>query len=240
MCTIVLLRRPGHPWPLLLAANRDERLDRPWDSPGPYWPDRPGMVAGRDRLGGGTWMGVRSGVMAAVLNRRGSLGPLQGKRSRGELPLVALAEADAEGAVARLLALDAGDYRPFNMVVADADRAVFVRSTGIGTVQAQPLGPGCHMVTAGEPDDPASPRIARHLPRFEAAVAPDPDGSWVEWQALLADRTGPPAAAINVPPTDGFGTVCSALLAIPAAGQPRLLFAPGPPDRAAYRPVPLD
>ena len=49
MCTVVLLLRPGHAVPVLLAANRDERLDRDWDPPGPWWPDRPGVIAGRDR-----------------------------------------------------------------------------------------------------------------------------------------------------------------------------------------------
>ena len=33
MCTLVILRRPGHDWPLILAANRDEMLDRPWQLP---------------------------------------------------------------------------------------------------------------------------------------------------------------------------------------------------------------
>ena len=76
MCTVVVLVRPGHAWPLMLAANRDERLDREWDPPGDYGPDYPGVIAGRDRSGGGTWMGVnRHGVVATVLNRQGSLGP---------------------------------------------------------------------------------------------------------------------------------------------------------------------
>ena len=96
MCTVVLLIRPGHAWPLLLAANRDERLDRAWDPPAAHWPDQPDVVAGRDRSGGGTWMGVnQAGVVAAVLNRQGSLGPAPGKRSRGELPLLALATPTA-------------------------------------------------------------------------------------------------------------------------------------------------
>ena len=28
MCTVVVLVRPGHSWPLMLAANRDEQLAR--------------------------------------------------------------------------------------------------------------------------------------------------------------------------------------------------------------------
>ena len=48
MCTLVLLSRPGHAWPLLVAANRDESLERPWRPPAAHWPDRPGVVGGLD------------------------------------------------------------------------------------------------------------------------------------------------------------------------------------------------
>ena len=27
MCTVVILRRPGEAWPVVIGANRDERLD---------------------------------------------------------------------------------------------------------------------------------------------------------------------------------------------------------------------
>ncbi|MBV9653536.1 MAG: NRDE family protein, partial [Acetobacteraceae bacterium] len=33
MCTVVLSFEPENAWPLLLAANRDEMLHRPWQSP---------------------------------------------------------------------------------------------------------------------------------------------------------------------------------------------------------------
>ena len=101
MCTVVILRRPGHAWPTILGANRDEKLHRAWDPPAAWWPDRPGVVGGRDREAGGTWMAANAtGVVAAVLNRPGSLGPAPGKRSRGELPLLALERATAEVAAA--------------------------------------------------------------------------------------------------------------------------------------------
>ncbi len=239
MCTVLLSLRPGHSWPLLLAANRDERFDRPWDAPGSWWPERPGVVAGRDRLGGGTWMAVGPHVAAAVLNRPGSLGPAPGKLSRGDLPLSAASRPSARAAVTTLLGLDAGTYRTFNMVVADRDAAWFIRGLGKGRPDARELPAGVHIVTAHDPDDPASPRGAAHLPRFRAAPPPDPArGDWAAWQALLADRTGG-EAAINVPPQGGFGTVCSSLLALPRQGAPVWLFAAGPPDAAPFRRVPL-
>ena len=101
MCTVVILRRPGHDWPLILATNRDEMTDLPWRSPGRHWPDRAEVTAGRDELAGGTWLGLNDwGVIAGVLNRPGSLGPDRWLRSRGELPLAALDHAEAGAAAA--------------------------------------------------------------------------------------------------------------------------------------------
>ncbi|MBD0276211.1 MAG: NRDE family protein, partial [Acetobacteraceae bacterium] len=110
MCTVVILRRPGEFWPVVLGANRDERLDRAWDPPAAWWPDRPGVVGGRDRDAGGTWMAANgAGVVAAVLNRPGSLGRAPGKRSRGELPLMALERGTAEAAAGVIAALPAAE-----------------------------------------------------------------------------------------------------------------------------------
>jgi hypothetical protein len=235
MCTVILLRRPGHAWPLLIAANRDERLDRAWDPPAPHWPERPGVVGGRDRSAGGTWMALgESGVVAAVLNRPGSLGPAPGKRSRGELPLVAAAERDAAIAARHIAALPAVDWRPFNMVVADPARAMFLRGLGAGTIEAFDLPEGISMITAHDPNDPDSPRIRRHLPRFRASPAPDPAADdWHAWEALLADDTPDPvdgaAAMLNIAPLGGFGTVSSSLMALSAEGQMTWRFCAGRP-----------
>ncbi|HET7880000.1 MAG TPA: NRDE family protein [Acetobacteraceae bacterium] len=237
MCTVVVLIRPAHAWPLVLAANRDEMLERSWDPPAAHWPDQPDVVAGRDRSGGGTWMGInRAGVVAAVLNRPGSLGPAAGKRSRGDLPLRALAHPDADAAAAAITILDAGQWRSFNLVLADRAGAIFVRGLGHGRPQAERLALGLHMVTAHDPDDLDSPRVARHLPRFRAARPPEP-GNWRDWQALLADQSGEAGEQLNVQPRGGFGTVCSSLLALPAAAAPVWLFAAGPPHQTPFAPA---
>jgi len=183
---------------------------------------------------------MRAGLFAAVLNRPGSLGPAPGKASRGALPLDAVAEPSADAAAHAMLAIDGNAYRSFNMVLADRHGAHFLRGLGQGRIEGWRLPPGLHVVTAHDPDDPASPRGVAHRPRFAAAPVPDPDaGDWAAWAALLADRSGPPGAALNVPATGGFGTVCSALVGLPQAGPPVWLFAAGPPDQAPFRPVPL-
>lgn len=131
MCSVIILRRPGHSWPLLLAGNRDELRSRPWRTPGRHWPDRPEVVAGLDVLAGGSWLGVNEhGVVAVILNRPGTLGPSAGKRSRGELVLDALDVEEAEAAADALAELDPEAYRAFNLIVADAHEAFWLRHAG--------------------------------------------------------------------------------------------------------------
>ena len=251
MCTLIVLRRPGHPWPVLLAANRDEMADRPWRPPGRHWPDRPQVVAGMDELAGGTWLGLNdSGVVAGVLNRRESLGPDPVLRSRGELPLEALDHADAAEAARALSAVDGRSYRSFNMVVADNRDAFWLRGLGPdgdGRIGVRPLAEGLSMVTACDLDDAeASPRIRLHRPRFAAAAPPDPEtGDWSAWIELLASReslpgTGP-GEAMTVLTDTPFGTLSSSLIALPAAGRagirPVVLFCAGRPGGAPHLPV---
>jgi hypothetical protein len=234
VCTVVVLVRPEF---VLLAANRDERLDRPWDPPDAFWPEHPGVVAGRDRTAGGTWLGVkRFGVAAAVLNRPGTLGPAAGKRSRGELPLLALDHPTAAQAAEAISGLDASAWRGFNMVLADRTGAFFIRGLGRGRPQTETLSPGVSMVTAHDPNDLDSPRTALHLPRFEATEPARPD-DWAAWLPILSDQRGWAAEQINVEPRGGFGTVCSSFISLPAAGQPIWRFASGPPHAAGFTPI---
>ncbi|MCC7017339.1 MAG: NRDE family protein [Rhodospirillales bacterium] len=205
MCTVVILFRPGHAWPVIIAANRDEMIARPWLPPARHWPDRPRVVAGRDELAGGTWLGLSDGgVLASMLNRRGSLGPKAGMRSRGELPLEALDHADARAAADALAHIEPRSYRSFNMVIADRTAAFWLRLKGADegangggdrrwtaragespralndaplpgpAVESFPIPAGLSMITAYERNDPASHRIRHYLPRFERAVPPDP------------------------------------------------------------------
>jgi Transport and Golgi organisation 2 len=252
MCTVVILRRKSHRWPVLIAANRDEMLDRPWSPPGRHWPDRPDVVAGRDELAGGTWLGMNAeGMVAAVMNRPGSLGPAADKRSRGELVLEALDHAAADDAAEALSQIDPQAYRPFNLIVADAQAAVWLRSdpdAGPDRVEAFALPEGLSMLTAHDRNDLHSDRIRTYLPRFEAASVPDPDtGDWSGWERLLASRemgeVGGEPSAMNIVTDFGFGTVSSALIALPAPeaddARPIWRFAAGRPDEAPFEAVAL-
>jgi uncharacterized protein with NRDE domain len=243
MCTLILLRRPDHDWPVILGANRDEMVTRPWRPPARHWPDRPEVVAGLDEMAGGSWLGINDhGVVAGILNRHGSLGPAPGQRSRGELVLEALDHADAAAAAAALAHVEPRAYRTFNLVVADSRDAFWLRHAdgkGDAPVEARPIGPGLSMIAAGELDDPETQRLARYRPRFLAAATPDPAaGDWSAWEALLGEEGGGPDRALRFTTDRGFATVSSALIALPShekpALEPRFRFKSYLPEETAW------
>ncbi len=255
MCTLVILFRPGHDWPVVIGTTRDEMTDRAWQPPARHWPDRTQVVAGRDELAGGTWLGMNDdGVVAGVLNRKDSLGPAADKRSRGELPLEALDHASAEDAAEALAHIDPASYRSFNLVIADGTQAFWLRSLGGGNgldgipVAVNPIPPGVSLITAYDLNDTAGARTKLYLPQFRKADEPDPEnGDWSAWQTLFSSRVrdtdAGPEGALCIVTDFGYGTVSSSLIALPAINRidvkPIWLFAAGRPGEAAYEPVGL-
>lgn len=200
MCTVVVRVDPGAAWPVTVLALRDESPDRPWDPPAAWWPDRDtGVVGVRDQQAGGAWLAAsdRNGL-AVVLNRWESTPGVDGTwTTRGTLPLDAVVD-DVVPAADGVLPTS----RAFNLVRATADGAEVVTWDGTA-VRTTALGPGVHMVTHGEPDDPAAPRIGRWLDAFRAVPAPTgppaaepadelrttPDDGWAPWFGVLAGST---------------------------------------------------
>ena len=249
MCTIVILRRPDHPWPLILGANRDENQGRAWRAPARHWPDREDVTAGLDELAGGTWLGVNDyGVAACVLNRPATLGPAPDKRSRGELPLEALDHAEASAAAEALAHLDPAAYRPFNMLIADAREAYWIAArAGAPKIHVAPVAKGLSMLTAHDlNDDEGSARQRHYRTKFTLAAPPDPEsGDWESWRTLLeSPETGPdgdPESAMLIHTENGFATTSSSLIAIPRCRDAETsiiwLFRGGMPGQAKWRPV---
>ena len=248
MCTLIILHRPEHPWPMLLAGNRDEMHDRPWEAPARHWPDRPEVVAGIDRIAAGSWMGVNDhGIAAVVMNRVGTLGPAPGKRSRGELVLEALDHAEASEAARALVDLNPLAYRAFNLVIADSRHCYLLCNRG-DMLELSEIAAGLHMLTAGDMDDESDSRIGAYLPQFRAAQTPYPEhGDWQHWRQLLAARVHPaeqPAtAAMCFQLDNGFGTRSSSLIALPRYpgfdAKPVWLFNEDPLTRKEYAEVAL-
>ena len=167
MC-LILLAHDAHPrYRLVVAANRDEFYARP-AAPAAWWPDAPGVLAGRDLRGGGTWLGItRAGRFAAVTNFRETAPVAPDAPSRGHLVGGFLRGADAPEAYLRALAARAGEYAGFNLLVGDGEDLRWLSNRG-GAARA--LEAGVYGLSNALLDTPW-PKVARGKAGLAAALA---------------------------------------------------------------------
>ena len=118
MCLIAFAIGASPEWPLVLAANRDERWDRP-TLPLQAWqlPSGRTVWSGRDLQAGGTWLGLAEGGRVAMLTNVRAGPPEPAPRSRGELVTDWL-DSD-EGCEDWLRRFDPTQYGGFNLVLGD-------------------------------------------------------------------------------------------------------------------------
>jgi hypothetical protein len=245
MCTVLLRLRPGSAWPVVLGAVRDEFVARPWDPPAAHWRDAwTGLVGGRDRTAGGTWLAVDPvrPAVAALLNgpRRPPL-PSGVRPTRGTLALEVL----ASGGV------------PDGAAIADHDAFHLLHATSLGATvwswdgehrTERALEPGDHVLVNLGVDATEDPLVDHFRPLLEAT--PDPsfeaegglDG-WAPWVTLLAgDGLDPedPRALLVRREVEGrpYGSTSASLVALGPHGV-RYGFNPRPTDRRAWTYVPL-
>lgn len=248
MCTLTLLRQSQSQWPILIAANRDEQADRAWLPPGRHWLEFPDIIAGIDQYGGGSWIGANtSGVTAAILNRQGSLGPQENKRSRGEIVIEALTHNDAATGAEALIDLNSAAYRDFNLLLTDNTHTYWIKldSAHNPNIHISEIPDGLWMLASGDLNDFSNPRIKFFFPKFDSATTPRPDEKdWTEWKRLLQapSPTTRPEDGMCFQNNEGYGTLSSSLIALPNKeftqnlAQPAFewLFCNGPPNSKEY------
>lgn len=187
MCTVLIRLRPGDEWPVLLAAVRDEFVDRTWDWPDHHW-DGPwaSFVGGRDRTAGGTWLAVDpDGRQVAALLNGPTLGPpAEGTRpTRGTLALQALADGHPP--------CDLAGFDRFHLLLATLQGADLWSWDG-ESVEHQLLAEGDHIIVNVGLDADADPLVPHFLPLLQALPGPlllpgmKPAEAWSPWSDLLA------------------------------------------------------
>ena len=253
MCTLTLAWQTFPDAPVVVAANRDERRDRPSEPPR-RTESNPAVVAPRDARAGGTWIGYNdAGVFVGITNRW--VEGTTAERSRGLLVADALREPDATAA-ARLVerSVDAHGYDGFNLVVADRTAAFLFEWDG--HLRVTQLDPGVHVVVNSGaalggggavtdsfvvPDgDARADRAAGQAENARAvrtALTPEPGEGATGWldraSTVLADHEFGVCIHEN-----GYGTRSSSLIRL--GDESTYRFAPGPPCETAYESVQTD
>jgi len=240
MCTLVAACGLWPHTPLVVAANRDELLDRPSAPPGPYEAGNRRAFAPRDLRAGGSWIGVNEvGLFVGITNRYLARRPGE-TRSRGLLVRDALACGSAREAADLAGAVAPADYDGFHLLLADAEGAWLVHHD-LEQVRRRRLEPGVHVVTerslGADPTGGRGLAVARAAEALCAAGVPDEPAL----AALLARHAGEgedpfsaPCVHVELPGLGSYGTRSSTLLWLETTG-PRWHHANGPPCRTGYR-----
>jgi uncharacterized protein with NRDE domain len=233
MCTLLaLVPPPGGV--LQIAANRDEFLARP-ASPPALWPGLPAVLAPKDELAGGTWLGVNAhGLFVCITNRHGVERDNQ-LASRGQLVAEALRMPSVEALHQRLQQLGPRVYNPFHLLYADAQGQAGLTFSDGERVQQQRLGPGLHVLT--ERSLGAGEEAAR-VARAQSALAEAGGHVSLEgWKAVLAVHGGKDVRdgmCIHAPEV-GYGTRSAFLLEMGKRCETaRCLWTEGPPCTSAW------
>jgi uncharacterized protein with NRDE domain len=117
MCLILFSYKNHLQYDLILASNRDEFRDRP-TAQLDFWDDYPDVLAGRDLMSGGTWMGItRTGRFAALTNFRSMPMIKQNSPSRGNLVKDFLLGNMSASDYIQSIRTNAKSYSGFNLIV---------------------------------------------------------------------------------------------------------------------------
>jgi uncharacterized protein with NRDE domain len=226
VCTLAIYFQASDDFPVAVAANRDEFYARPATPPA-VLAEAPGIVAGRDLVGAGTWLGVNAhGLVAGIVNRRSARAPDPILRSRGQLCVDVLRHASVAAARARVERDPGALYNPFNLLVASPLAACVIGNVS-GAMTSTLLAPGLHVLTNLELNDFECPRLAKSYGFFAAALPYLRHDALHELlpalRVILADHSTPLDPRGDGPPnnlcvhTEHFGTRSSSIILYVAA-----------------------
>ena len=198
MCLILFAHKVHPSYPLVLAANRDEKYVRA-TAAAAFWNDHPQIYGGRDLERGGTWLGItREGRIAAVTNFRDGYAAKNGTRSRGELVSNFLRGSQQAADYVRRACREAHAYNGFNLIAGDLDELYYVSNRGSHVAAIAPgiHGLSNHLLNTPWPKVERGKKILADLLRHETQELID--GLF----AVLADRAIAPDDAL---PDTGVG-----------------------------------
>ncbi len=238
MCTLIALHRTVPGSKLVVAANRDEFLDRPAEGPALRATPFGRILAPRDLGAGGTWLGLNArGVFVAVTNVS-CASPDAERRSRGLLVTETLGAPGARKAAEKITNLPMGAYNPFNLFVADGENAfAFTYEESVRPVGGQS---GVFVVGNAPLDAPAPGKLSRIRGAVRQAAQAGGDAVLDRLASLCRDHQEGARGALDAlcVHAGAYGTRSSALLRLGEAGlaDPTSVFrfAEGAPCESEY------
>lgn len=235
VCLLVMASRVDRGAPLVVGANRDERLERLAKPIAILQGEGPRILGGRDEEAGGTWLAVNEfGVVAALTNRPSRDGRDPSKRSRGELPIALAGHGKAADAVDEFVRrFDPTEFNRAWLLVGDRLSLYAIDMTGEHP-SAFELPPGVHILE-NLPYGTPSPKVDHVREMLGEVGRGGREGDDLELQLarVLSDHLIPEVVAhedSERPPetraacvhTENYGTRSSSILRVHASEEDQI------------------
>ncbi len=259
MCTLLILNQMSPEYPVIVAANRDEFLERPATDAQVLLED-PRTIGGVDLQSQGTWMGATAdGYFVGLTNQRSFSGMDVERLSRGPLVLNTLRAGSLDAGLAFLRSLKGSDYNPFNLLLGDSQR-LFVAYGRVDqpTIRIEEVPPGIQILPNDVLNSPLFPKVQRARTLLEPH-----DFSTLAWgdivsilQQALSDRELPPLESVPYPSEGsqyphelfqelqalrvalpGYGTRSATIVALQPSKVAHYLFTNNAPDQSSLEDI---
>ena len=233
MCSIILIHRVLSEAPLLIGANRDENKDRPAAGPEILKTGARTVLAPKDLEAGGTWLGTNDkGLFVGITNRFAATRHPE-RRSRGEVPLLALAQENPQQAVQAIQDESAQSFNAFHLLLANANDARIIWSDG-QVFKEKELDPGVHILTessfeAGPPDR------SQFLQEYLKTMVASDQVAVSDIQRLLAEKREPSfhGPCVEVPEIN-YATRSATVYQQRSNGNREFHYSAVPPDQKQW------
>jgi uncharacterized protein with NRDE domain len=215
MCVIAIAHLASKQYPLIVAANRDERHSRE-SAAADWWQEMPRVLGGRDLVAGGSWFAIAAdGRLAAVTNIvNGRSGDAE--LSRGKLVRDFLGARQPSFDYADEVENEKHRFAAFNLLLLEQGRLQVLSNR----YDSRPLTPGIHAFSNNPPGTswPKVDQLKRHVD--ELLADRNPANKLVD--ALSGPRargTFASAAGSIFVVGENFGTRCSTVVVVDAHGR---------------------
>lgn len=162
MCLINFQFQQHPKYPLIVVANRDEEYKRPTKE-AHFWEDEPNLLAGRDLVQKGTWLGItKTGRFAALTNFRDPTLPMR-LFSRGDIVRQYLLGNTEPVAFVKKLSETRDDYGGYNVLVGDCHQLLHYNNI---LDETNIIQPGTHSLSNHSLNTPW-PKVLKGKQRLE-------------------------------------------------------------------------
>ena len=188
MCLINFQFQTHPNYKLIVAANRDEFYERP-TAPAQLWEDHPNILAGRDLLKRGTWLGItKKGRFAALTNFRDPNQVEDGKKSRGKIVKQFLTSNTSPQNFLKHLQESKDDYVGFNLIVGNPEELYYYNNIGNEITKITPgtYGLSNHFLNTPWPKVVKGRKRLNNYVSQQSIIQPEP------LFEMLTDRTEAP------------------------------------------------